>query len=149
MSKLKIGNEWWTAPAEAANGQLIMVTGRRDMEPVMAMGVYVYRVEVTWRYEGDAHGMPDEATSQLMEQAHDALCATFDRDPVAVLTGIYTGDGERNWVFYLRSLHIFQRKFNEALAGIPALKLEFDADEDPEWLEYQQMCEARVDTDKD
>jgi len=144
MSKLKIGNEWWTAPAEAANGQLIMVTGRRDMEPVMAMGVYVYRVEVTWRYEGDAHGMPDEATSQLMEQAHDALCATFDRDPVAVLTGIYTGDGERNWVFYTRSLHIFQRKLNEALADLPALPLTFEAAEDPDWEEYREMRQTEI-----
>jgi len=34
MAKLKISNEWWTAPAEAENGQIIMVTGRRDMQAV-------------------------------------------------------------------------------------------------------------------
>jgi len=149
MARLKISNEWWTAPAESDSGKLILVTGRDDMQDVIATGVYRYRMTVTMRYQGDDKGLPLPAEARTLGEVTDALNECFDRDPVAVLTGIYTGDGERNWVFYLRSLHIFQRKFNEALAGIPALKLEFDADEDPEWLEYQQMCEARVDTDKD
>ena len=31
MAKLKISNDWWTAPAESDNGNLILVTGRRDL----------------------------------------------------------------------------------------------------------------------
>lgn len=79
-----------------------------------------------------------------MEEVTDVLQDCFDRDPVAVLTGIYTGDGQRNWVFYTRSLHIFQRKFNEALAPFPALPLEFEAEEDPDWQEYREMCRCEV-----
>lgn len=29
MAKLKISDDWWTAPAEGENGNLILVTGRR------------------------------------------------------------------------------------------------------------------------
>ena len=114
------------------------------MDNVIESGLYRYRVEVTWRYEGDDKALPVYADSKVMEEVTDALNDSFDRDPVAVLTGIYTGDGERNWVFYTRSLHIFQRKFNEVMAPFPALPLEFAAEEDPDWQEYREMCQCEV-----
>ena len=102
-----------------------------------------------WRYDGDANGMPDRATSELMEQAQEAMEKEFGRDPVAVLTGIYTGDDRRDWVFYTSSLHIFQRKLNEILAPFPTLPLEFEAEEDAEWEEYRQMRDATEITDEE
>lgn len=83
--------------------------------------------------------MPSESDSELMEGVTEALEAAFKADPVAVLAGIYTGDGERTLLFYTLSLHIFQRKFNEALAQFPTLPLQFEAFEDPDWEEYRQM----------
>ena len=137
MAKLKITDEWWSAPAESENGELIIVTGRRNMEAVMACGKYVNRVEVTWRY-GET-GMPDLKTSELMEQVTDSLKAVLKKDPVAVLTGIYTGAGERNWVFYTLSTNIFNKKLNEALAPYPLLPLQITAENDPTWAEYDEM----------
>lgn len=142
MAKLKLTDEWWTSPAEADNGALVMVTGRRDMEPVIATGKYNYRIEITWKYEAEQNGMPDVATSTLMEEVQDALQADFMKDPVAVLTGIYTGNGERNWVFYAMSVKIFERKLNEDLAKFELLPLTLYVENDPEWSEYQEMREA-------
>lgn len=144
MAKLRISNDWWTAPAQGENGNLILVTGRRAMDNVIETGLYRFRIEVTWRYQGDNKGLPVFADSSIMEQVTDALTDCFDRDPIAVLTGIYTGDNERNWVFYTRSLNIFQRKFNEALTPFPALPLQFEAEEDPDWQEYREMCQCEV-----
>lgn len=142
MAKLKLTDEWWTSPAEADNGALVMVTGRRDMEPVIATGKYNYRIEITWKYEAEQNGMPDVATSTVMEEVQDALQADFMKDPVAVLTGIYTGNGERNWVFYAMSVKIFERKLNEDLARFELLPLTLYVENDPEWSEYQEMREA-------
>ncbi|MBQ1987708.1 MAG: DUF695 domain-containing protein [Muribaculaceae bacterium] len=139
---MKLTDEWWTSPAEADNGALVMVTGRRDMEPVIATGKYNYRIEITWKYEAEQNGMPDVATSTLMEEVQDALQADFMKDPVAVLTGIYTGNGERNWVFYAMSVKIFERKLNEDLARFELLPLTLYVENDPEWSEYQEMREA-------
>jgi hypothetical protein len=149
MAKLKISNDWWTAPAEGEDGKLILVTGRRNMDNVIASGLFNYRVEITWSYEPDDKGMPDAATSSLMEKVRDALDATFDPDPVAINTGIYTGDGERNWIFYSRSLPIFQRKFNEALSTFEVLPLSIHVEEDPHWKEYLEMKETEIADDDD
>ena len=84
-------------------------------------------------------GMPGNADAETLREVTDRLVDAFRRDPVAVLTGIYTGAGERNWVFYTLSTHIFQRKFNEALSDLPMLPISMTAENDPEWAEYSEM----------
>jgi len=134
---------FWTTPTQSADNpeNLIMVTGRRDVDKFRTNPRFIYRVDVTWPYKADKSGMPGFEDSKIMEQVTDSLNAVFKKDPVAVMTGIYTGDGKRDWVFYTLSLHIFQRKFNQALEGLPSLPLEFHAEEDPDWEEYRNMCD--------
>ncbi len=139
---MKIGSEWWTSPTESENGRLIIVTGRGGIDEVRTSGKYNIRVEVTWKYPGDATGMPDYPTSKVMEAVQDAMTKAFDKDPVAVLTGIYTGDDERNWIFYTRSIHIFEKKINEALADFDLLPINIYTENDPDWQEYDEMREA-------
>lgn len=138
---MRIGDEWWTAPTESDNGRLVMVTGRRGVEPAIASGKYVDRLEVTWRYEGDSTGMPDKEVSTLMERVTDALQAAFKKDPVGIMTGIYTGDNERNWVFYVKNMRLFGFRFNKALEEFDLLPITLYAEKDPQWEEYLEMKE--------
>lgn len=132
-------SDWWTAPTESENGNLIMVTGRRDIENFKNNPKFNIRIEVTWKYNSDISGMPDFETSSLMEEVQTAIENSFKKDPIAVLTGIYTGDGERNWIFYTLSTNIFEKKFNEALQSFELLPITIYAENDPEWNEYQEM----------
>lgn len=135
-------HDWITAPAESDSGELIMVSGRRDVNKFRDSGKYKIRAEITWPYHGTATGMPQEATAELMGAVQDALTEEFERDPVAVLTGIYTGDNERNWVFYTTSVHIFGRKINEVLAPFDLLPISVYTENDPTWEEYQEMMQT-------
>ncbi len=137
-------DNWWTAPAQAEDGRLIMVTGRRDVKKFRDNPRFNIRVEVTWRYVGDNSGMPDKPTSELMEKVQDALTVEFRKDPVAILTGIYTGADERNWVFYTLSTHIFGKKLNAALADFPELPLSIYCENDAEWAEFDEMTHAEI-----
>lgn len=138
---------WWTAPTESENGRLILVTGRKDVDKFRSNPRFTIRAEVTWRYEGDASGMPDAETSAMMEQVQEALQTEFRKDPVAVLTGIFTGDNQRDWIFYTLSTHIFGRKLNEVLAPFPLLPLTIYTENDPDWEEYSEMSEAEIHLD--
>lgn len=131
---------WLTTPFESdESGNLVMLTIRRDVEKFRNKPRFKFRIAVTWTYIPDVSGMPDESTSELMEQVETALEASFSKDPVAVLTGIYTGDGTRDYLFHTANLHVFQYRFNEALATFPVLPLSFYAEEDPLWEEYAKM----------
>lgn len=88
--------------------------------------------------------MPDYQTSSLMEKVTDALNATFDEDPIGIMTGIYTGDMERNWIFYCTSVNIFCRKLNESLDEFETLPISLSAYNDPQWCEYDEMTESRL-----
>lgn len=134
--------DWWTAPAEAPDGQTVMVTGRSDVQRFRYNPRFSIRVNISWKY-ADA-GMPSDADARTMEAATEALQAELDADPVAVLTGIYTGTGERTWVFYTLSTNIFNKKLNAALAPLPLLPLQISAENDPDWEEYDEMCECEI-----
>jgi len=136
--------QWWTSPQESESGKVILVTGRKDVDKFRNNPKFNVRVEITWRYDSTDDGMPDYDTSTIMEKVTDLLSAMFRKDPVAVMTGIFTGDGERNWIFYTLSTNIFGRKLNEALAALPLLPLEIACENDPEWLEYAEMAEAEI-----
>ncbi len=145
MAKLNISEDWWTAPSEDREGRTVMVTGRRSLDNVIASRRYVYRIEMTWEYEPHEGGMPDFTTSSKMEVVTDLLQEALRRDPAAVMTGIYTGAGERNWVFYAVTLKAFQMLLNTALRSIEEqLPLTFHAEEDPDWEEYREMCQCEI-----
>ena len=136
---MKLSENYWTYPAETESGKTLIVTGRDDMDAVRESGKYPYRLTVSWDYTPLPDGFPDAETAALMEQADEALKAETRKDQAAVLTGVYTGDGRRDWVFYTRSLHIFRNILNRALADLPVLPLSIDAAEDPDWEEYLDM----------
>ncbi len=133
-------SRWITAPTESTEtGKLVMVTARTDISQFRNNPRFIYRVEITLPYQSDASGMPPEEMAETLGDITDAIEEAFSKDPVAVITGIYTGDGRRDWICYTLSLHIFQKKINRALSSLPLLPLEFHAEEDPEWQEYDNM----------
>lgn len=141
--KREYKGEWWTCPADSQDGDMtIIVTGRSDIEKFRKNPRFKYRLTITFPYGPASDGMPDSETSVVLADITDRLAFMFDADPVAVMTGIYTGANERNWVFYTLSLPIFQRKMNEALADLPLLPLKIEAENDPDWEEYSEMRDA-------
>lgn len=134
---MEMKGDWWTAPAEGDAGNTVMVTGRKDVAAFRKNPRMRIRVEVDWPY--GTPGMPSDEDARIMETATDNLAQEFDRDPVAVMTGIFTGDGHRTWVFYTASINIFNKKLNQALAALPTLPLEITAENDPDWEAYDEM----------
>lgn len=134
--------KWWTCPLEDDDNHLIMVTGRSDVEKFRNNPRFNIRVEINLPYSATPDGMPDNAAAEMLEAVLDSLKEELRKDPVAVLTGIYTGAGVRTMVLYTLSTNIFNKKLNTALAHLPLLPLEITAENDPEWLEFKEMEEA-------
>lgn len=132
---------YWSFPAESESGKTIIVTGRDDVDKFRDSGKYIYRIDVNWKYNALPDGMPEDEDAKLMEEVTDALTDALKKDKVAVLTGIYTGDGSRDWVFYTKNLKIFSIVFNKALEELPTIPLVIEAEEDSDWEEYTHMRE--------
>lgn len=138
---MKYTDKWWSYPAESDSGKTIIVTGRDQVDEYRESGKYIYRITVSWDYHSLPNGMPEEDEAKLMEEVTDALNDAFKKDRVAIMTGIYTGDGRRDWVFYTKNLKIFSIVFNKALEELPTIPIVIDAEEDSGWEEYLHMRE--------
>lgn len=118
-----------------------MVTGRADVEKFRSNPRFKIRIELSLPYEALPSGMPTDKEAALLEDVLDRISDELKKDPVGVITGVYTGAGVRNIVIYCTSTHIFNKKLNAALEPLPLLPLTITAEDDPDWLEYSEMRE--------
>ncbi len=142
---MKLSDNWFTALSENDAQQLIYITGRTDLEAFRTSRKFPYRAEICWPYQPDSKGMPQKGNeSDLMVQTEDLLRAAMEKDKLGILTGIYTGGGEKYWVFYLRNIKVFGERLNDALSPLPPLPLQIECEEDRDWEEYTDMQEMEI-----
>lgn len=141
--------KWWTAPAEDDQGNTVIVSGREIDPRYPESGKYNDRIELRWTYTPGPGGMPDDDTAALMEQADAALREALDKEKACLLTGVYTGAGQRDWVIYTKNPRIFQSLLNRAWAALPLLPVQIYAEKDPGWAEYREMRENTYIPDAD
>ncbi len=135
---MKLTDEWFTALSEE-NGQLVYVSGRKDLEAFRQKGALRIRSEIKWSYTADSTGMPQTKEGELIAEVEEKLRAVMEKDKLAILTGNYTGAGAKYWIFYTRHLATFGERLNECLADYELLPLEIQCEEDPDWEEYSDM----------
>lgn len=140
---MKLSDKWFTALSENEKGDLITIYGREELEEFVTSGKFKERVEATWKYTPDAKGLPSDNEAELMENVEIALRKVMEKDKLAILSSVYTGGGERIWVFYTRTSRVFGEKLNDALKDFELLPISLYVEIDPEWEEYKDMYEMK------
>lgn len=140
---MRLSNEWFTALSSNDKGEIITVSGREELNEFIQSGKLKERVEITWPYEPDTNGMPSDALAEQMEAVQEALRKKMEKDKLAILTSVYTGGGEKIWVFYTRTVRVFGERLNEALESFELLPITIYTELDPEWEEYLDMLEMK------
>ncbi|MGL4293797.1 MAG: DUF695 domain-containing protein [Bacteroidales bacterium] len=140
---MKLSDIWFTALSEAENGKMVFINGRDHIMDFIKSGKFKERAEIYWKYEGDGKGMPDDQTAKLMEEVQAALQKAMEKDKLAILTGIYTGDNERTLVFITRNVPAFGERLNQALSGFDLLPITIYTEKDPENEEYLDMYQMK------
>ena len=140
---MRLSNEWFTALSEDEAGHLVTVSGRDELTEFIQSGKFKERGEITWKYEREDTGMPCEELAEKMETVQETLQKAMEKDKLAIQTGVYTGGGERVWVYYTRTVRVFGERLNEALASFELLPISIYTEVDPEWEEYLDMYEIK------
>lgn len=141
-------DKWFTAISENEDGSYTFISGRSDIDAFINSKKMKQRMEVTWRYEADEKGMPKiDKEAMIMEEVENRLRTAMEKDKLAILTGIYTGQGKREWIFITRNLNAFGERLNDALCGLPQLPIEIYAEDDPDNEEYKNLLEIKGEDD--
>ena len=132
-----------TVPTVDDEGNTIIVTANTDVAKFRSRSKYSIRVEVSLPYTpAGPLGFPDEKTAELLETITNSFEALLKGKNTAIMTGIYTGAGSRQWIFYTFSTEVFNKFLNHALADLPLLPIQIYAENDPDWAEYDEMLAA-------
>ena len=145
---MKLSNDWFTSLSEDEKGNTYFINGRDRIMDFIKSGKFKERVEITWKYEGDSQGMPDEETAKLMEKAQEALQKAMEKDKLAIMTGIYTGNNERIWIFVTRNIPAFGKTLNQALAVFEMLPISIYTEKDPDNEEYLDLYQMKSDIEE-
>lgn len=141
-------DNWFTALSENEDGTYTFISGRSNIEAFVKSGKLKERLEIVWTYKADAKGLPaDDAEAQLMEEVGDKLRAVMEKDKLAIVTGIYTGQGKRETNFICRNINAFGERLNETLSTYPQLPIVVNAYDDPDNEEYQELLELKGEED--
>jgi hypothetical protein len=111
---------------------------RSEFGPTFQRSLYPDRVIIAWTYPSDS-GMPSTAEREAMDRMEDLLEPHVEKDGLATLVLVSTGEGLREWVYYTKSREAFMAKMNEAFKGLPRFPIEVDLWADPKWERYESF----------
>ena len=145
---MTLSDKWFTAISQNEDNTITYISGRSDIDAWIQQGKMKERIEVTWHYEKDEQGLPgNDKEAQIMEAVQDRLQAAMEKDKLAIMTGVYTGQGKRDMIFICRNNKAFGERLNEALSGLPELPINIYAELDPENEEYKSLLDIKGEED--
>ena len=94
---------------------------------------------VSWPYDGSLKdGMPAEDLQELMRNLERALYP-LEESELSVSAYRRTGNGLKEFVYYVEDQAQFLAKLNELLAAHPKYPLEIKFYEDPTWSDFEKL----------
>lgn len=138
MSEVLAENIYFTATGEEG-GKPLIFRSLKDVPEGSQESQYPYLVSIIWRYvSANEGGMPDEQTNNAQIDFEDAL-EHLDKSDVSHLMLVVTGNGRKEWHWYVKSVDNWMEKLNSALQDKPIYPLEIDNRYQADWKLYHQF----------
>lgn len=145
---MQLTDNWFTALSENEDGTYTFISGRTNIEEFVNSRKLRERLEIIWNYAADEKGLPaNDEEAQLMEEVGDKLRAAMEKDKLAIVTGIYTGQGKRETNFICRNIEAFGQRLNDTLSTYPQLPIVVNAYDDPDNEEYKELLDLKGEED--
>ena len=129
---------WFTAEGEE-EGKPLVFRGRQNAPPGVVESDYPMLVSIFWHYEpANESGMPDNETNEAQIELEDALDA-LDSPGISFLMLVVTGNGRKEWHWYVSDVDTWMAKLKESLAGRAAFPIEIENSHEPDWALYHSF----------
>jgi Family of unknown function (DUF695) len=125
----------FTATGEE-DGNVLIFRGRQEIPAGVAELDYPILLSVSWPYQAESNnGMPDEMTNERQIEFEDTLEGLDSLDS-GVLMLVVTGNGRKEWHWYVANLDAWMERLNESLANRPTFPIEIEDRHQPGWDLY-------------
>ncbi|WP_422995483.1 DUF695 domain-containing protein [Undibacterium sp. Di24W] len=134
-----LAQEWSTATSSnKSNGRVIIFRYVSKFASGFDRNSQPNRIIIAWKYQSEK-GMPSMAERQQMDAMEDALQPILEKDSLATLALVSTGENLREWTYYVKSEKEFFSRLNKALAKKAAFPIDIHTAADPTWSVYEKF----------
>lgn len=96
-------------------------------------------VSIVWRYNiVDGTGFPADDVVRAQGEFEDAI-DHLDENAISRLMLVVTGNGRREWHWYVRDVDDWMDRLNRALADRPSYPIEITHSTEPDWALYRNF----------
>ena len=107
----------WAMSVGQENGETVVLRTRSRPPTGMDPNAYPHAVELIWRFDGAATaGMPTPEVHQLLMDC-EGLLQILEGSAIGMLGLSITGNGRREWVWYVSDPDVFAREVEELLSA--------------------------------
>jgi hypothetical protein len=111
------------------------------MRELMPEGVqpdkYPHLVNILWQFDTSGSGMPPDDVVDQMNEFEDRL-DELEGAAIGYMMVSITGNGRKEWLWYVSDTDRYMQRVNRALAGAGArFPVDFQSSEDPTWETFR------------
>jgi len=138
MSDAIAENLYFTAQGEQ-DGKPVIYRSLERVPNNQKESDYPNLINIYWSYDVDVNnGMPDPKTNNNQIKFEDAI-ESLDQAGISHLMLVVTGNGRKEWIWYVKDVAGWMNQLNEKLAGHDVYPIEIQINEDPEWSTYHNF----------
>ena len=128
-------NMYFTAQGEQ-DGKPVIYRSMQNVPEGEKEADFPNLINIYWAFDGEKNnGMPDPETFDKQVAFEDALIS-LDTNGVSHLMLVITGNGRKEWIWYVKDTKAWMGQLNTLLKGHDVYPIEIEMDQDPEWATY-------------
>jgi hypothetical protein len=140
ITRLSPEMDQWSVASGLVEGTPFIARFRTNLTKLINAKQHPHQITMYWDYETTSESlMPTDADMDLMREVEEKMSDVFEQGLEAVLVYVFTGQNQRESVWYAKDAEAMEGKLNEVLAPFGFLPIEFTSVEDENWNEYRQL----------
>jgi uncharacterized protein DUF695 len=133
---MSLSDQWSLATGEE-NGKILIYRIRLQAPSFASAATFPHLLVVFWAFESpNEEGLPAPEDLELMTKLENLLQMALEQARQAFLSVIVTGDGIREWQWYVCDPKSTMELVNNALGNLESFPIRIDFQEDPQWAVY-------------
>lgn len=138
MSQAIAENVYFTAQGEQ-DGKPVIYRSLETVPENQKESDFPNLINIYWPFEVDVNnGMPDFKSNENQIAFEDAI-ESLDKNGISHLMLVVTGNGRKEWVWYVKNVDSWLSQLNELLKNHEAYPIEIEIEQDPEWSTYHDF----------
>jgi hypothetical protein len=138
-------NDGWLEVKRIVNEIPVLYRYRAAIDPKISFSDYPILVAIAWDFEDYDGPFKFEGSSEEHHNDLEESLSGLDGEENGFLILVMTGEGTKEWLWYVKDFESWMAKINESCSGKAVFPISISSYEEPEWGTYKKLIEMKSD----